>query len=289
MHRIWKPFLEEQYTQSPPVTQHWQQHIHSDMQPEDGTKQLKLDTSLPNVNAYKGGQQEARKKLSAFIQHGLPHYHTDRNDPANNLCSNMSPYLHFGHIAALDIAKMVIQVDACKEAKDTYLEELIVRRELSMNFVYFNTGYDQFSKAVPEWAQKTLQKHARDKRTSIYSKEDLDAGDTHDPYWNAAQKEMVYTGKMHNYMRMYWGKKVIEWSKSPEEAFDILIAMNDRYELDGRDANGYTGVAWCFGKHDRPWTERDIFGTVRYMAASGLERKFNIDGYVSRVNEAISE
>ena len=150
--------------------------------------------------------------------------------------------------------------------------------------VYFNQNYDQFN-CLPDWAKKTLALHANDTREFVYSREALDSAQTHDPYWNAAQTEMTLTGKMHGYMRMYWGKKIIEWSASPEEAFYTALFLNNRYFLDGRDANSYTGVAWCFGKHDRPWGEREIFGMVRYMNAAGLKRKFDIAGYVRRVEE----
>ncbi len=282
IHRHWKRFIEEPL-QAPQKNRPLQNPPASDIKPCDGIADLPIDRCIAPVDAWKGGQNAAQKQLASFLRTGLATYDTDRNDPANNLCSNMSPYLHFGQIAALDIARQVLAAKAPTEATECYLEELIVRRELSMNFVYFNTGYDKYEKAVPEWAQKTLAKHANDKRATTYTREQLENAKTHDTYWNAAQMEMVQCGKMHNYMRMYWGKKVIEWTESPEEAFQILIEMNDRYEIDGRDANGYTGVSWCFGKHDRPWTERDIFGTVRYMAASGLERKFKIQKYVDRI------
>ncbi len=282
IHRHWKRFLEEPL-QTPPENMPLKNPPASNIKLADGIGDLPIDHSIPPVSQFIGGQAAAQKQLAAFLRTGLNQYDTNRNDPANNLCSNMSPYLHFGQIAALDIAKQVLATNAPKEATESYLEELIVRRELSMNFVYFNTGYDAYEKAVPEWARKTLTKHARDKRATLYTRDELENGNTHDPYWNAAQMEMVQQGKMHNYMRMYWGKKVIEWSESPEEAFQTLIEMNDCYEIDGRDPNGYTGVSWCFGKHDRPWTERNIFGTVRYMAASGLQRKFKIQAYVDRI------
>ena len=282
IHRHWKRFLEEPLQRSPeniPI----KNPPASNIKLPDGIKDLPIDHGISPVSQFVGGQAAAQKQLAGFLRTGLVSYDTDRNDPANNLCSNMSPYLHFGQIAALDIARQVMAAKAPTEATDSYLEELIVRRELSMNFVYFNPSYDKYEKAIPEWAQKTLAKHAKDKRSTTYTREELETGKTHDPYWNAAQMEMVQQGKMHNYMRMYWGKKVIEWTQSPEEAYQILVELNDRYEIDGRDANGYTGVAWCFGKHDRPWTEREIFGTVRYMAASGLERKFKIQQYVDRI------
>ena len=168
------------------------------------------------------------------------------------------------------------------KAKEAYLEELIVRRELAMNFVHYNPAYDSFE-AIPDWAKKTLKEHRRDKRGYLYSLDELEQARTHDPYWNAAQQEMVITGKMHNYMRMYWGKKILEWNPSPEEAFRIALSLNNKYELDGRDPNSFAGVAWCFGKHDRPWGKRKIFGNVRYMNDAGLRRKFKIDAYIRKV------
>jgi deoxyribodipyrimidine photo-lyase len=200
-----------------------------------------------------------------------------RNDPTLDYLSHLSPYLHFGQISPLYIALKVIDTDS--RGKEAFLEELIVRRELSMNFVFYNEKYDSFE-AVPEWAKKTLKAHQKNKRQYTYSLEELETAQTHDAYWNAAQREMVGRGKMHGYMRMYWGKKIIEWSKTPEKAFQIALYLNNKYELDGRDPNGFTGVAWCFGKHDRPWGERPIFGNVRYMNDKGLKRKFDADRYV---------
>jgi deoxyribodipyrimidine photo-lyase len=195
----------------------------------------------------------------------------------------MSPYLHFGQVSPIQIALKVRQASGKpKAAKEAYLEELIVRRELSMNFVHFNAHYDSYE-ALPEWAKKTLETHKKDRREYLYSPNELEHAQTHDSYWNAAQKEMVATGKMHNYMRMYWGKKILEWSPTPEEAFGIALNLNNKYEMDGRDPNAFAGVAWCFGKHDRPWPERPIFGKVRYMNDRGLRRKFDIEGYVRRV------
>jgi len=151
-----------------------------------------------------------------------------------------------------------------------------------MNFVHFNKAYDTYA-ALPTWARATLDKHREDPRPYVYSLANLENAETHDPYWNAAQQEMVRTGKMHNYMRMYWGKKILEWTANPEEAWQTALYLNNKYELDGRDPNSYAGVAWCFGKHDRPWAERPVFGMVRYMNAKGLERKFNMKRYVERV------
>jgi deoxyribodipyrimidine photo-lyase len=193
----------------------------------------------------------------------------------------MSPYLHFGQISPLWIAFQALKTKS--PGTEAFLEELIVRRELSMNFVYYNERYDSLE-AIPEWAKKTLKTHQKNRRPYLYRLGELEAAKTHDPYWNAAQKEMVVKGKMHGYMRMYWGKKIIEWSQTPEEAFKKALYLNNKYELDGRDPNGFTGVAWCFGKHDRPWGERPILGQVRYMNDKGLKRKFDADAYVKRMD-----
>jgi len=192
----------------------------------------------------------------------------------------MSPYLHFGQISPLEITLEISKTRS--RSKEAYLEELIVRRELSMNFVHYNETYDSYD-SIPQWARKTLRAHQKDRRDYLYRREEFEQGKTHDPYWNAAQKEMVVTGKMHGYMRMYWGKKILEWSKTPQEAFETALYLNNKYELDGRNPNGFTGVAWCFGKHDRPWGERAIFGNVRYMNEGGLKRKFDAEKYVEKI------
>jgi deoxyribodipyrimidine photo-lyase len=150
-----------------------------------------------------------------------------------------------------------------------------------MNYVYYNLTYDSFD-GLPSWAKTTLLRHTQDPRQYIYTKDEFEQAKTHDPFWNAAQLEMKHTGKMHGYMRMYWGKKILEWTKSPQDAFQIALSLNNKYELDGRDPNGFTGIAWCFGKHDRAWKERPIFGKVRYMNDAGLTRKFNMKNYVEK-------
>lgn len=244
---------------------------------------LHIDHSVPEVTDYTGGTDQACRLLDTFISERLAEYDTRRNEPADDWVSHMSPYLHFGQISPLYVALQVERSDAPRKAKDAYLEELIVRRELSMNFVYYNRRYDRYD-GLPDWARKTLAAHATDARPYRYTPSQWEQAQTHDPYWNAAQRQMVLTGKMHNYMRMYWGKKLLEWSATPQEAFRTALYLNNKYELDGRDANSFTGVAWCFGKHDRPWTERDIFGTVRYMNAAGLRRKFDMDAYVTAVD-----
>jgi len=246
-------------------------------------KPLTIDRTVPPSPAFAGGTAQADKRLRRFVADRLAHYHERRNDPAGDWQSDMSPYLHFGQISPIAIALAVRKADGVPdEAVDAYLEELIVRRELSMNFVEHNPRYDAFE-SLPGWARATLRQHARDHRPAEYSLEQLERAETDDPYWNAAATEMRVTGKMHNYMRMYWGKRIIEWTATPAEAFERAVYLNNRWELDGRDPNSFAGVAWCFGKHDRPWAERSVFGTVRTMTAGGLERKFDMDAYAEKV------
>ena len=242
---------------------------------------LRIDRSVKKVNSFHGGMKEALKHLEVFLEGKLDRFPELRNDPTLDYLSQMSPYLHFGQISPLFIALKALETKS--PGTEAFLEELIVRRELSMNFAFYNEKYDSFE-AVPEWAKKTLRAHKKDKHQYTYPLEELEMAKTHDPYWNAAQREMVVKGKMHSYMRMYWGKKIIEWTKTPEEAFRNALYLNNKYELDGRDPNGFAGVAWCLGKHDRPWGERPIFGNVRTMNDKGLKRKFDADGYVKMMS-----
>ncbi len=252
---------------------------------EEAVSRLDVDRSVPRVDGLHGGTQVAKRRLEEFLREKLDLYSELRNDPTQDYLSGMSPYLHFGQISPLYIALRVLDSDS--PGKDAYLEELIVRRELSLNFVHYNGHYDSLQ-GLPDWVRKTLGEHEADPREYIYGLADFEGAATHDPYWNAAQKEMAYGGKMHGYMRMYWGKKILEWTENPEEALRIALYLNNKYELDGRDPNGFTGVAWCLGKHDRPWRERPVFGKVRYMSAKGLHRKFDADAYVRKV-ESVSE
>lgn len=231
-----------------------------------------------------GGQGSALQMLQIFISEHLDGYETKGNDPANPFVSNLSPYLHFGMISPLTIYHEVMKTGLADVAP--FLEELVVRRELAMNFVQFNALYDSYE-GLPEWARKTMAKHQSDKRAYTYTKEQLEQAQTHDRYWNTAQKELVHLGTIHGYMRMYWGKKILEWSEDPQEAFSLALHLNNKYQMDGRDPNGFAGVAWCFGKHDRPWAERAIFGMVRYMNDKGLERKFKMEGYMRRIEEQL--
>jgi deoxyribodipyrimidine photo-lyase len=252
---------------------------------ENILKKMRLDCNVaPVTQFFKGGTSQAVKRFDAFMRRRLRHYDQHSNQPQTDDVSGMSPYLHFGQISPLYLALRIQRTDrASQKDKDAFLEELIVRRELAMNFVNYTKGYDTFD-CIPPWAQKTLSEHQKDKRDYVYSRRQLETAETHDEYWNAAMREMRYTGFMHNYMRMYWGKKILEWSPTPQKAFRTTLAINNKYFLDGRDANSYTGVAWIYGVHDRAWAERPIFGKIRYMAASGLERKCDIQAYVKKVD-----
>lgn len=254
-------------------------------QPSALLSRLCLDCCVKPSPVLKGGISQARKSLREFIRRKLQHYAENRSDPSLGIVSNMSPYLHFGQISPIEIASEIVNAsDSPAAARDAYLEELIIRRELGMNLVFYNPRYDQYD-GLPAWARITLAEHASDPRPYRYDLDRLEHAHTHDPYWNAAQQQMLLTGTMHNYMRMYWGKKILEWTADPEEAFQRTLYLNNKYQLDGRDPNSFAGVAWCFGTHDRAWFERPVFGKIRYMNDAGLKRKFNIDDYVRQIDQ----
>ena len=250
---------------------------------EEILENMKLDRSVaPVSHLYRGGTSEAKKILEHFLESRLGTYVENRNQPQTDDVSHMSKYLHYGHISPVYVALRIQDANPPQEDLDSYLEELIVRRELSMNFCHYTPDYDKFSN-LPDWAKETLKEHTGDAREYIYAREQFENTETHDEYWNAAMNEMRYTGYMHNYMRMYWGKKILEWSESPEEAYETTLYLNNKYFVDGRDPNSYANVAWVFGQHDRGWQERAVFGKVRYMSARGLERKAKPKEYVEKV------
>jgi deoxyribodipyrimidine photo-lyase len=265
--------------------------LAGDVDAGDGPKILKAlrlkAGPHPVSPLFRGGTSQARRRLKNFIQKRLKNYARHSNQPQTDDISGMSPYLHFGQISPLELALGIKQTRfGTRKAKEAYLEELLVRRELAVNFVNYTSNYDEFG-CVPAWAQKSLRAHQKDRREHRYDRQALEDSRTHDPYWNAAMREMKATGFMHNYMRMYWGKKILEWTPDPAEAFETTLAINNKYFIDGRDPNSYAGVAWIYGVHDRAWPERPIFGKVRYMAASGLERKCDIEAYVKKVNALV--
>jgi deoxyribodipyrimidine photo-lyase len=245
-----------------------------------------IDRSVSPVAAFRGGTSEARRHLRAFVRAGLRSYAEARNQPELDGTSRLSPYLHFGHIGPREVALAVREAGAPAETAGAFLEQLIVRRELAVNFVLFNPRYDRLE-GCEKWARQTLARHRRDRRAHLYTEAQLESADTHDPLWNAAQIQMMTTGWMHGYVRMYWAKKLLEWTRSAEEAFELAVRLNDRYQLDGRDPNGYANIAWAIGgKHDRPWPGRPIFGTVRSMSLASTSRKFDAQMYIRKFSRA---
>ncbi|MFW6171007.1 MAG: deoxyribodipyrimidine photo-lyase [Planctomycetota bacterium] len=248
---------------------------------------LQLDLGVTPVDRwFRGGTGEANRILRSFWRSSYKDYARNRNQPQTDDVSHMSKYLHFGQISPVQVALAARKAKGGPKNEEGFLEELIVRRELAQNFVYFTAGYDRFQ-CLPRWAKESLREHKGDRRNPVYSRAELETAATHDPYWNAAMREMMHTGYMHNYMRMYWGKKILEWTRSPEYAFQTVLALNNTYFLDGRDPNSYASVAWIFGLHDRAFAERPVLGKVRYMSAEGLKRKCDIDGYVEKVDNLI--
>jgi deoxyribodipyrimidine photo-lyase len=241
-----------------------------------------IDHSVAPSEVYIGGEAAAKRRLRHFVENILPHYDDWRNRPELDGCSRLSPYLHFGFISAQQIYEAVVAAEAPQENKDAFLEQLIVRRELSYNFTRHNNDYASLD-SRPEWAKGTMNKHAGDKRPVLYTQEQLEAGTTGDMLWNATQHELSRTGLLHNYMRMLWGKKIIEWTATYEEAFAVMEHLNNKYALDGRNPNSYAGILWCFGKHDRAWgPERPVFGTLRYLSSDSWRRKVDAKAYIAK-------
>jgi deoxyribodipyrimidine photo-lyase len=242
-----------------------------------------VSSEVTPVPFFRGGTRSAKRILEDFVRTRLRDYARNRNQPQTDNVSHMSKYLHFGQISPSAVARIVGESTmGGTQDRDAFLDELIVRRELTYNFVRYTPDYDRYS-SVPGWAKQSLEVHRADSRHHHYTRAQLERGKTHDPYWNAAMKEMRDTGYMHNYMRMYWGKKILEWSNTPEYAFQTALYLNNKYFIDGRDPNSYANVGWIFGLHDRPWQERSIFGKVRTMSARGLERKAHPEEYVAKV------
>jgi len=241
-----------------------------------------LDRSVSPITNRRGGTVEALRLLREFVHSKLRGYGMRRNKPEIDHTSRLSAYLHFGHISPITVALAVEKSDAPTADKEAFLNQVITWRELAVNLVRFHPEYDSFE-CGEAWAHRTLAKHAEDHRPVVYSENQFEHAETHDDLWNAAQTQMVSTGWMHNYMRMYWAKKILHWSRSPAEAYRIAVRLNDKYQLDGRDPNGYAGIAWAImGKFDRPWFERPIFGQIRYMSGESTGRKFNSKKYISQ-------
>ncbi|EFN58989.1 CPD photolyase [Chlorella variabilis] len=257
---------------------------------------LERGKEVPEVRWCAPGEDAAMEALSGpkgFLgsKARLARYEEKRNDPTvPDALSGLSPYLHFGHLSPQRAAVEAARNKAVHKASvEGFLEELIVRRELADNYCFYVPNYDSLDAAY-DWARQTLNDHRGDKREHVYTREQFEKGQTHDKLWNAAQAEMVHFGKMHGFMRMYWAKKILEWSASPEEALEISIWLNDKYELDGRDANGYVGCMWSIaGIHDQGWAERPVFGKIRFMNFAGCKRKFDVEKYVARIGALVRD
>ncbi len=262
---------------------------------------LAVDRQVAPSAVLRGGREAGRERLARFLKSGLSRYAGERSEPASDAASGLSPYLHYGHVGAHEVAAAVLAGEGwsardlgpradgkragwwgLSENAESFLDELVTWRELGYHFCAARPGdYDRFE-ALPDFARRTLTAHANDRREHVYSREQFAAAETHDELWNAAQRQLAREGRMHNYMRMLWGKKVLEWTKSPEEALEILIELNNRYALDGRNPNSYSGIGWVLGRFDRPWgPERPIYGTVRYMSSDNTRRKFDVKPYLA--------
>jgi deoxyribodipyrimidine photo-lyase len=296
--RIFRPRVEsylEQYLHEPenPTANHiWEAPLGLRSLPIDfdiTESWSLLDRSVEPVTSFRGGTEAGLKLLKQFAGEKLRRYPERHAAADEDGTSRLSPYLHFGHIGPLTVALAVKNSNATAAAKKDYLDQLITWRELSICFITYNDYYDSIVCAEP-WAHRTLSEHAKDKRPILYTRNQLEAAETYDELWNAAQKQMLYAGWMHNYLRMYWAKKILEWSPSPASAYNTAVYLNDKYFLDGRDPNGYAGIAWAIvGKFDRPWFERPIFGLIRYMAASGAKKKFDTGKYIEQMAELAGE
>ncbi|MDN3564207.1 deoxyribodipyrimidine photo-lyase [Paeniroseomonas aquatica] len=244
---------------------------------------MTLDRSVAPVRRFRGGETEARNRLRTYLAGPFRNYGAERGKPEAGAASHMSPYLHYGHISPVEIVLAVRSAEGSEEDRSAFIEEVVVRRELAMNHVHYTEGYDRYDCAIPAWARATLEEHGRDPRPHRYSDDELAEGRTHDHYWNVAMAEMRETGYMHNHLRMYWGKKILEWSETPQQGFERTLRLNNRYFLDGRDPNSFTNVAWIYGLHDRPWARRPIFGTVRYQSENSL-MKIDAKAYEAAVD-----
>lgn len=242
---------------------------------------LKIDNSVTNAQ-FIGGETRALKNLDYFVKTNLNTYEQNRNNANLNATSNLSPYLHFGHISPILIAITCLKhLDENNENIKSFFNELIIWRELAKNYCHYNNNYNKYN-GLPNWVIQNFKKTISDKREFLYNIGQFENAQTHNELWNSAQIELAKTGKMHGVMRMYWGKKVIEWSKNPQYAHKVLVYLNDKYSIDGRDENGYAGINWCFGLHDKPFFKHNIFGIVRYMAESGIKKKFDTIEYIKR-------
>jgi deoxyribodipyrimidine photo-lyase len=290
---------------APNVLQRWP-GLASEPSPDgldDLIARLPIDHHVPPVS-YEGGCAAGAAGLRAFVAGKLEHYAEKRNDPTEPATSRLSPYLHFGHVGAHQVFEAVARAEdwepdrladsaggkrrgwwGMSESAEAFLDELVTWRELGFNRCARTGDYDRFE-SLPDWARETLSDHADDERPYLYSREELEAAETHDQIWNAAQRELRVEGRIHGYLRMLWGKKILEWSKTPREALQVMIELNNRWAVDGRDPNSYSGIFWVLGRYDRPWgPERPVFGKIRYMTSENTARKYRLQTYLERYGD----
>ncbi|MEM3372985.1 MAG: deoxyribodipyrimidine photo-lyase [Candidatus Anstonellales archaeon] len=280
-------FEEENVNNKTKISFDSQLKLDSENDIENLLKLLEIDYLKDCREFFRGGYSKALNLLNDFTLNKLKYYGNFRNVPSKNYSTNLSPYLHFGQISSLEILNYAEKKnkEAYEKNKYSLLNELVIWRELARNFTYYENKIYDSHECIPEWAKKEFEKHEKDKREYIYDLKTLEKAETHDKLWNAAQKELVITGKIHNYVRMYWGKKVLEWTENYKQAFNYLIYLNDKYALDGRDPNTYLSISWIFGKFDRPfYQDRPIIGKIRPMTYNGIKNKHpDIDKYISKI------
>lgn len=266
--------------------------------PKEFIARLPIDHKVPSVETI-GGARAARQQLKWFLQEGLPRYAEQRNDVESECASQLSPYLHFGHLSVHEIFHALTQQEKWEpgqispkvtgkregwwnmsDGAEAFLDEIITWRELGYNMCHLRDDYDQYD-SLPDWAKATLKAHTADQREHVYTLEQFEQAQTHDPLWNAAQRQLVRDGRIHNYLRMLWGKKILHWTNTPQEAAQVMIELNNKYALDGRNPNSYSGIFWCLGRYDRAWgPEREIFGKIRYMTSDSAMRKLSLKEYL---------
>lgn len=283
------------------ITSRWPPAAPEDLGDSRVMARLPVAHDVGPVKGLEGGPEAGRRRLEAFLATGLRRYQRERNHPEADATSGLSPYLHFGHLGAAEVfhalaARQGWALDrlaglgtgkrngwwGMSPGAEAFLDELVTWRELALNGAAHLPSYDRYA-SLPVWAQRTLQEHAADRRDPVYHIDVLERGRTHDPLWNAAQRQLMLEGRIHGYLRMLWGKKILEWSESPESALEVILTLNDRYAVDGRDPNTVAGVFWCLGRYDRPWAPpRPVFGSIRYMSSASAARKFDLDPYLAR-------
>ncbi len=286
--------------QLPPGLAKWPRADLPELEAENALARLPIDHSVGPA-AVRGGEMAAVRVLRRFVRDRLEHYAAERNEPEKDGTSGLSPYLHFGHVSSHQVFTEIMKregwgppdLDAAatgkrsgwwgvSESAEGFLDQLVTWRELGFNFCWQRDDYDDYD-SLPDWARKTLAEHLRDPRPHVYSATELEQARTHDPLWNAAQTQLVSEGRMHNYLRMLWGKKILEWSGTPRKALDVMIELNNKYGVDGRDPNSYSGIFWVLGRYDRAWgPERPIFGKIRYMSSANTARKLRVRDYIDR-------